>query len=71
MPLEEFAGYARQIGGKGTLDMTLSGSRGADAQQYDWLQLSFQNRMPADALRDVQAYEQAAPGYAEFMSLKE
>ena len=71
MPLEEFAGYARQIGGKGTLDMTLAGSRGADAQQYDWLQLSFQNRMPADALRDVQAYEQAAPGYAEFMSLSE
>lgn len=71
MPLEEFAGYARQIGGKGTLDMTLSGSRGADEQQYDWLQLSFQNRMPADALRDVQAYEQAAPGYAEFMSLSE
>lgn len=71
MPLEEFAGYARQIGGKGTLDMTLAGSRGADAQQYDWLQLSFQNRMLADALRDVQAYEQAAPGYAEFMSLSE
>ena len=71
MPLEEFAGYARQIGGKGTLDMTLVGSRGADAQQYDWLQLSFQNRMPADALRDVQAYKQAAPGYAEFMSLSE
>ena len=71
MPLEEFAGYARQIGGKGTLDMTLAGSRGADALQYDWLQLSFQNRMPADALRDVQAYEQAAPGYAEFMSLSE
>ena len=71
MPLEEFAGYARQIGGKGTLDMTLVGSRGAGALQYDWLQLSFQNRMPADALRDVQAYEQAAPGYAEFMSLSE
>ena len=71
MPLEEFAGYARQIGGNGTLDMTLAGSRGADALQYDWLQLSFQNRMPADALRDVQAYEQAAPGYAEFMSLSE
>ena len=71
MPLEEFAGYARQIGGQGTLDMTLTGERGADAQQYDWLQLSFQNRMSGSALREAQAYEQNAPNYAEYMGLTE
>ncbi len=68
--MEAFVSHAQKIGGSGTLNMALSGQRGAGDMAYDRILLQFNSRMTAYGMQSARQFVSDAPTYEQFMGIQ-